>query len=294
MLCKFKIINLVLLISLLIVLSLFSLPFSQVPDTLSNKTNGDTRVESVPDSLDNNYSETVEKENYEKKDSLKVSGGCEKDTDCEGERICVDGKCVSADEENVEKETKGASVPLGKFSIYYNPLGALLFGPILGCEPYIDSNLVFDIHIRFSALGLAYNAIATEGFEYDLYGSSMAVGIGIRGLIQLKNSNHRPYVGGFIEYAWDSGGEDYYDYLIGLTKWRWKTKLIILAANGGYRWRIGKIFFLGLGADLGVGIEIQDEETWHFPSAADEKNDCEKNATFFGMIELVLGLEFGR
>ena len=186
---------------------------------------------------------------------------------------------------------------MGKTGLYINPLGALQFGPIIGFEIGAGPNAVIDLHWRYSSIGLVYALILTEGFEHYMSMSSMAVGGGFRYFFPLSNSNHRPYIGGMAEYSWGSTwGEDSYekdDYDPDeYDAWEGSEAQIIAIFNGGMRWRFASSFFLNTGAMAGVAIDMKDEVTYINQPGSDPENY--RDATFFGMLELALGWEFGR
>ena len=236
--------------------------------------------------------------------SSSAVGQCTKDTDCKGDRICVDGECVSpaADQSEAlsdqpEKNMVDADVKIcractqmGAISFYFEPLGFVQFGPIFGIEIGTGSNLMIDAHLRYSAGGLIYRAISTEFEpEQELNPGSMAVGGGIRYFFPRTRSPHRPYLGGFFEYGWESGTGDEGDY----DEWTWESRHIVFGADGGFRFRFGNTFYLGLGGSFGVAPEIFDEWEYVNPLLTEE-SESETDVYPFGMLRLTLGFEFGR
>lgn len=117
---------------------------------------------------------------------------CTKDTDCKGERICVNGECVEpraeeapATEPDVKEAPKVETkqVPkssMGAFMFYLDPVGALFFGPHVGFEIGVGPNSFIDIHYRHSAFGLIYDVVATEGFDWWMKMGSGAAGGGYK------------------------------------------------------------------------------------------------------------------
>ncbi len=221
---------------------------------------------------------------------MPASAQCGKDTDCKGDRICVNGECVSPQATRTVHKQSTQSTDLGNASFYLHPLGLVQFGPILGLEIGTGSNAVLDLHMRFSSLGLAQWAIATEGFTKDktLSFANMAVGTGVRYLFPVKRFAHRPYIGAFMEYGWDiHSGEkgNYYE-------WEGKSTYLVAAGEGGFRWRMGESFFIGLGLMAGAAFVITDDWWYTNPELQADSNDPELHP--FAMLSFVLGWEFGR
>lgn len=221
---------------------------------------------------------------------MPASAKCGKDTDCKGDRICVDGECISPLATKTAPEQRTLSTDLGNASFYLHPLGLVQFGPILGFEIGTGSNAVLDLHMRYSPLGLAHWAIATEGFSKDktLSFASMAVGAGMRYLFPVKRFAHRPYTGVFMEYGWDihSGNKgDYYE-------WEGESTYLVAAGEGGFRWRIGESFFVGLGLMAGAVFVITDD--WWYTNPELQADPSDPEVYPFAMLSFVLGWEFGR
>ncbi len=77
------------------------------------------------------------------------------------------------------------------------------------------------------------------------------------------------------------------------SEWTWESRHIVFGADGGFRFRFGSTFYLGLGAALGVAPEIFEE--WEYVnSSLLEEDESETEVYPFGMLRLSLGFEFGR
>ncbi|MBD3322239.1 MAG: hypothetical protein GF350_14160 [Chitinivibrionales bacterium] len=227
------------------------------------------------------------------------SGQCTKDTDCKGDRICVDGVCVSpADRTETvappSSSKKGAQ--MGKGSFYLNPLGVLQFGPLLGFEIGTGGNAFIDLHWRYSAIGLVYAAVLTEGFNDYMSMGSMAFGGGFRYFFS-SSRPHRAYIGALAEYGWGrTWGEDEYDQDVyresAPDAWQGEEAQIVFIGNGGYRWRFGPAFFFNAGGLAGVAIDVKDEIVYKNKTPRETKDYA--GATPFGMLEFAVGWEFRR
>lgn len=215
---------------------------------------------------------------------------CTKDIECKGNRICVDGQCVdSAPKANTETNFSGKSNLVGPFSLYAQPLGFLQVGPIVGMEVRLFQNLLLDLHYRYSALGIVYVAIATGGFEDDLKMNSMGFGGGLRYLIPTPGP-HNPYAGATYEFDYsegtygeeDDGGE-------------WKTTSMGFTISGGFRWRFGKSFYLGVGGSLGALFVTDYEKSYSYNNGPITWTyEPDDDSYVLPMIELFLGWELGR
>jgi hypothetical protein len=140
---------------------------------------------------------------------------CLKDVDCKGDRICNNGECVEpqasgkaspAASPAVSDDQKASSSansirPLSLVNIFVHPLGFVQFGPIVGVEVSPVDKLVIDAHVRYSALGIVYNAIATasdDGDKKELKLSTMGIGTQVKYLIPFRRTASRPYFGGIF------------------------------------------------------------------------------------------------
>ena len=194
------------------------------------------------------------------------------------------------------KEKKGYGIedelaPLGTFSLYCMPLGFLEFGPMVGCEMYFNQNIAIGLHWRYSSLGLLYHYISQADYSYErnLDNNCMSVGIEGKGLIHLHDSRNRVCIGGLLAFDWQSGYVP--DYPYGDPEVRWKSRNIILAINGEYRWRMKRMLFVGLGADLGVAMVVWNRK-WHTNTSEEIKDS--NHISPFVMLDFILGIEFGR
>ncbi len=172
-----------------------------------------------------------------------------------------------------------------KSGVYFNPLGVLQFGPMAGVELGLASNTHLDAHWRYSALGLIYRAVASDGFEDEVSFSSMAVGGGVKQFLQSGDSRNRYYVGASAEYGWGGtrgnvGTQD---------EWEGKSAHVVFFGNFGHRWRFPSSFFLNLGLMGGVAKETKDD--WWYLDSPSRIIPAEKETYFFGMVEFSLGWE---
>ena len=227
---------------------------------------------------------------------------CSKDTECKGNRVCVNGQCVEP-EANASLPSGGSaaaavSVPLGGVTLYTHPLGFLQFGPIVGLEFGANDGLTIDAHWRYSKLGFAYNAVI-QAFnpddDMDVGFGSMGFGSQVRYYFPMARTAGRPYVGGMFEYNIDKSTKEKGE--------RWETthdnRQIAFCATGGYRFRIGQGFNLTLGIIGGCAFSTISEWSYVNQSYAIAENEPgtregDPVTVPFGMLELGMGWEFGR
>lgn len=218
---------------------------------------------------------------------------CTKDTECKGDRICINGECV---EPEVEKTNEDEGNPvvynsMGKFMFYLDPLGGVFFGPHVGFEIGVGPNSFIDVHYRHSAFGLVYDIIATEGFEWYMKMGSGAAGGGYKHYIRFGTIPHRLFLGGTFDFGW-SGVKNIDDEYPN-EEWETSVKLLFIAGHAGWLWRFNGPFNLGLGLIFGVAIEAAAEKEWasDYPYA---KEQPEKKVYPGGGVQLLLNFEFGQ
>ena len=178
---------------------------------------------------------------------------------------------------------------MGKFMMYIDPLGALFFGPHIGCEIGVGPNSFIDVHYRHSAFGLIYDVVATEGFDYDMKMGSGAAGAGFKQYLLIGNMPHRLYVGGSFDFGWS--GIKNVDEEYPLEEWETFANLLFFAGNAGWLWRFDGPFNLGLGLLFGVAIEVKNEKEYTDP---DKNEQPDKSVYPGGGLQLLLNFEFGK
>ena len=205
-----------------------------------------------------------------------------------------DGSIFFYEMDEIEKITKEPRIsvksfgkPLGKSAFYFNPLGFLQFGPTLGAEFGIVSNTFFDVHLRYSALGVVYQALESDGFEDEVSFGSMAFGAGFKQFIDNPYLPNRFYFGGFIEYGWGGSRGDLD------TEWEWEAEdaYIVFLTNFGHRWRFPSRIFVNFGLFAGI-VKMTKDEWWETKNP-DEVFKDDLAIYFFGMLEFSVGREMG-
>ncbi len=221
-----------------------------------------------------------------------VFAQCTKDTDCKGDRVCVNGECVDPDErgESGDARKAGPGNTMGRFMFYIDPLGGLFFGPHVGFEIGAGPNSFIDVHYRHSAFGLIYDLVATEGFNWDMKMGSGAAGAGFKQYLAFHNLSHRLYLGASFDFGWSGVrniDEDYPN-----EEWETIANLLFVAGHAGWLWRFDGPFNLGLGLLFGVAIEVKNEKEFakDYPY---EKEQPDKKVYPGGGLQVLLNFEFG-
>jgi len=178
------------------------------------------------------------------------------------------------------------SKPMGKIALQLNPLGFLQFGPIVGVEFNIASSTFFTTQFRYQALGLLYQAVASEGFENEVTFGSMAVGAGIKHFFNNSRSPHRLYIGLVTEYGWGGTRGSVGTY----QEWEGRNAQINVLSNFGYRLRFRSNFFINLGAMAGASIEIKDD--WWRINNPNTVFKGDLPVLIIGMLEVAFGWEW--
>ena len=169
--------------------------------------------------------------------------GCTADRDCKGDRICQAGRCTSPGEaENTSRGVGSSPAKDARVGLYANALGLLQFG--------LSPTVEFGNHLAVSGRALLFN---TGALSYLIVGDntlhlSFGAGPGIRYYFGGSGSMRGFYMGTAAVYvAWEEQYKEATSY---------KTKLLVLVGEVGYRWVFGGGFTLGFGGTFGPGIVI--------------------------------------
>ena len=168
---------------------------------------------------------------------------CTKDTDCKGDRICIEGGCTNPTTR--ERTTNDQKKPekTGSRSFHFNILGLLQFG----LTPTVEwgEQTTFLARARILNTGaLAYLMSAMEDEDF-------IVGLGLSGQIRHylgQQAQDGPFFGGGLEilYSQSEGDETY------------ETYYVAPQFEAGYRWnQVG--YFSSVGAFLGTGLPVHTE-----------------------------------
>ncbi len=192
---------------------------------------------------------------------------------------------ITKEESLVKKLAIVETRPLPNTAYLFQPLGFLQFGPIVEAEIKLGTDLYLTPHFRYSALGLAYVAIASGGFQDEVWMNSMALGVGARRFMENPNSSNRFYYGGFVEYGWGGTSGD-----IGTSyEWDSTNSQLILLSSWGYRWRYPSGIFMNAGIMAGVAKGI--DSGWWYIDNPDQVFHEALPTYFLGGLEFSIGIE---
>ena len=168
------------------------------------------------------------------------------------------------------------------FGIYFNPLGFVFMGPMVGAEFTIKS-FIADIHYRFPQFGLLMRLIESGVDYWDNCTMDGGVGLGIGLKYFLHTRTGGFYAGGFFEF---SQYQAIYKYDNRDFKDRAEVTALAFGANLGYKFAWSHVY-LRLGAYLGAGIPTEskiEEISGH--------RERSKDVFPFVIPDLALGISF--
>ncbi|MEK7703419.1 MAG: hypothetical protein AAB426_00560 [Myxococcota bacterium] len=221
------------------------------------------------------------------------AGGCDKDTDCKGDRVCVAGECqaASASGQPVAEPRSGdrlAAVRDSSVGVQADVGGFVLYGPSVSLE--FGSRAAFLVRARAIALGAVRRLTAGNN---TVSAGDFGLGAGMRFYTGTQANREGFYLGPTAEYASTSEQEGD-DLPTGVTV-RYVTKAIILGADGGYRWVFPSGTTLGVGVIVGLYHPLSAEtqttgDTTYLSSWGDYTNDASDAADVLATVELGFAL----
>ena len=172
--------------------------------------------------------------------------------------------------------------PVSKFALSVNPLGFIQFGPVINFEIGLNDNVVLNTHLRFPSFGLLSYLLRSPLYLDELTG----IGYGLGLLYFIGDNKSQPYLGTFIEFERTEGLYNREESNEHLTK----NKTTAFVFNGGYRFRFSNGFYVNTGLMLGAAsTKVEKIYTdWNYSNGPNRSTDI----TPFGMVELVVGIEF--
>lgn len=172
------------------------------------------------------------------------------------------------------------------YSIWAQPLGFALWGPMVGFGYRNGTSFLFDAYIRLPRFGYAYGLVSND--PDDLGG----VGIGLEAHSFIPRRNGGWYAGGMIDIGYTTAL--YNQDALREEDYRWYT--FIFGFSGGYRFCFGQGFHL----DVGVisGVLLVSEQDWRYSNPENSYYSSVYNYTddgfisYFGMLVLSAGIDF--
>lgn len=172
------------------------------------------------------------------------------------------------------------------FGIWLQPLGVVLWGPLVGISYRHTTAFTIDVHVRIPELGIAYWAIADE--PDDMTG--IAFGAQFRKIFATRNGGW--LLGAFFDLGYT---EAVYNQGQSWEKEEYWVSFVV-AANGGYRFRFGRHFYMDLGLVLGT-LVVSDQD-WRYSNPVNDDYSSDYDHYYdgyveaFGMLVFTTGFEF--
>jgi hypothetical protein len=203
-----------------------------------------------------------------------------RDTDCKGDRICVDGRCQSPASAPEQAPTgystyppagrgRGASavvddryadLPDSNFGIQADIGGFVCYGPAINVEFGIGRRVAIYGEARAIGLGALRWAIAgdTDGVHNSVGLTDYGIGGGVRIFFGHKANREGLYVGGLGDYV---STHSYSDATGSHPALDYHSTGLLLAATVGYRWVFSSRLTLGAGGALGGIVKLDATAT---------------------------------
>ena len=171
-------------------------------------------------------------------------------------------------------------------SVWAQPLGFILWGPMVGIGFRQATNFSIDVNVRLPQLGYTYKAVSDDPDEI----TGFAVGLQVRKLFAMNSGAW--FLGSFFDAGMTQALYD--KGLTGETEYQWLT--FIASVQGGYRFMIGPHFYLDVGLVFGT-LFVSDND-WRYSNPANSSYSIDFNRVKdgfispFGMVVLTAGIEF--
>jgi len=183
----------------------------------------------------------------------------------------------------------GPTQAVPDYTLQFNALGFLQFGPFLRAEIKVAPSVFLIPHVRFHAFGIASQAVSMgDADTISIDPTSLGIGVGIMRFFPTAGTENGVYTGIIGEYGWITAIKDKGE------NWEWRTETLgmVVMTNVGYRWRMDHLT-LSLGLLLG-GYFGLSEKWWYLNESYDntEKRDGITTTTAYGMLEASIGYAF--
>jgi hypothetical protein len=178
---------------------------------------------------------------------------------------------------------RSAELPAITWNI--NPVGILLYGPIIQLEFKVSNKCYIVPWIRYSYAGLV-STYQWTNFESDQKydPSSIAFAVGFRKFLPGDKSLENVYYGFFAEYSHESGLHDTqtsgYEY-------KQTRDAIAVYVNLGYRYHSKKNFYVSLGILPGFSYDIKNDNI--YTGSGGPKPVSINKYRFIGMLDVSFG-----
>ena len=169
-------------------------------------------------------------------------------------------------------------------ALSFNPVGFILFGPMIHFQVFPTSDFSLNAHLRFPSLGaLSWVLELDDDSTLDDL-SGFAGGAGMR--FYLGSGKGQTYLAGHFDY----GVQEALYNENGRYEWTSRTESLAFFFGAGYRFRFGPTFFMDTGGMLGVAFSSGE---WEYTDPNRVENDpTYSNTAPYVMGEVNVGFEF--
>lgn len=166
-----------------------------------------------------------------------------------------------AEAQDAPKENPWPRVNMG-----VNPAGFILIGPAANIEFRLGTKTYAGLYYLNHYLGINAGELIFDNTISSFSSKSMGGGIGIRHYFKPNTRLNAWYVGLSVGYSYNEAS--YHEGNPEREKVE-KVDNVPIIASGGYRWNLGKRFYLNAGLQLGVAIAAIDKLYWVYQYNAD-------------------------
>ena len=169
-------------------------------------------------------------------------------------------------------------------TVNFNPVGFLLYGPIIQAEFKVAHRSYIVPWLRYNYLGLSSQFLWTSFEDDNVYSpASFSVAAGFRQFELLRSKERLMYYGLFGEYNHEKAvidRESFHSYE--------QTRLSVsIYGNIGYRMELRNDFYINLGILPGLNLVIENEGT--YSNNGDTVTGLPKKGRIVGMLDVAIG-----
>ena len=185
-----------------------------------------------------------------------------------------------------DPESVWYKAPDQSYSVWVEPLGFALWGPMVGVGYRNKTSMLADAYIRFPQLGYAYGLVSDDPDEMG----GFAIGVELKTLVPRSNGGW--YAGGMVDIGYTTATYD--QYSTSEKEEQWFT--LVFGFSGGYRFCLGQGFHL----DVGVvsGVLLVSAQDWRYSNTENYyyspvyNHEYDGFISYFGMLLLAAGIDF--
>ena len=185
-----------------------------------------------------------------------------------------------------DPESVWYKAPDQSYSVWVEPLGFALWGPMVGVGYRNKTSMLADAYIRLPQFGYAYGEVSDSPDEL----TGIALGVELKTLVPRRNGGW--YAGGMVDIG--DTVATYHQGELYEKEEQWFT--LVFGFSGGYRFCFGQGFHLDLGVVSGaLFVSAQD---WRYSNSANSyysstyTDSYEGYIAYFGMLLLAAGIDF--